>query len=157
MTRSYFLGSSSFPNRMLLRMVPGNTQGCCAAYVSWPLTSSTPLSEGSSPRMVLSSDDWTDVTARRGKKRWDFGKCTQAPWEDFSFQFSRCEMTRRVRRYPTFPAPTGPITANNWLDLSVRERFCRVGASRLYRGSKTNKQTLKHKFQPTIINCHLWK
>ncbi|TNN61498.1 hypothetical protein EYF80_028243 [Liparis tanakae] len=31
-TLSYFWGSSSLPNRMLLRMVPGNTQGCWAAY-----------------------------------------------------------------------------------------------------------------------------
>ncbi|KAF3857371.1 hypothetical protein F7725_009230 [Dissostichus mawsoni] len=30
-TLSYFWGSSSFPNRMLLRIVPGNTQGCWAA------------------------------------------------------------------------------------------------------------------------------
>lgn len=130
MTRSYFPGSSSFPNRILLRMVPGYTQGCWEAYVSWPLTFNTPLSSGSSPRMELSSEDWTNVQEKEMNP--------EPANEGGNVLKLQTPLWNRDTKL-TFPAPTGPITANSRLEFRLRETFWSVGASRLCR-----KQNIQH-------------
>ena len=43
------------------------------------------------------------------------------------------ELSKDIILGLTFPAPTGPITANNSPGLTVKERPCRVGVSDAYK------------------------
>ena len=57
-TFSYRSFSYFFPNKILLLMVPGNSQGCWGTYAILPRTVTCPWLGGSSPSTALNSDDW---------------------------------------------------------------------------------------------------
>lgn len=135
-TLSYFWWFISLPKRMLLRMVPGNTQGSWAAYVSCPLTFRVPESWGSSPRMALSREDCQQAPVFFEKKK---KKALKTGFYLGSFAASHLSRVKQIQtrwecesQTPTFPAPTGPITVRSWCDLMVKEMFCRDGASKLW-------------------------
>lgn len=134
-TVSYLLGFISLPNKMLLRMVPGKTQGCWAAYVTRPLAWSIPESWGSSPRMALNREDCENPDVM-SLSYWIWSLHQTMNW------CARLHLLQPEAKdvcVLTFPAPTGPITARSCCGPTVMEMFLRQGASIHWFG--TNKQS----------------
>lgn len=141
MTVLYLLGFISLPNKMLLRMVPGNTQGCWAAYVTRPLTWSVPESWGSSPRTALNRDDCGNSDAVE----------TRATLNYFNRSLHLLQPEANHGCVLTFPAPTGPMTARSCCGPTEREMFLRLGASIHWFGTKNNHTTKPISSAPSSV------